>query len=177
MTTLYEHNGQNYRTEAEWLAASGPSMAYDGRYGLARDKDDENETFSDNPNAGTVAKMIAHGNRNFEPSDWEDLRSRAKDAHAACIARMGDDVDAMDTPPDSHGQAKRPGVTGDTAPTDFLARFPEAHRLRVDTMGVPARPIPTPKECVAHARRAVDGDDGGKGFFERFPGASKIGRM
>jgi hypothetical protein len=148
---------------------------------MARDEDDESETFSDNPSSATVDKMIRHAHKNFSPGDWNEFEAKVKNHHAQVMSgQPGDaDVDAMDEPPPFKGQAKRPGlgadalVAGSLAEADFIRRYPGALRIRHDTMGTPERPIPTPKECVQRGRVAAGYDDAA-GYYARFPGARRI---
>jgi hypothetical protein len=131
----------------------------------AADPEDENSESSDNPNAATVAKMIAHGTKNFTPDDWMDLRGKAKDAHQDCIDRMDGDCDAMDTPPPFKGQPKTGASDAGLADANFIRRFPETFRIGRDD-GYGSRQSPN----ASHSMSSKEASD----FTSRFPGSEKI---
>jgi hypothetical protein len=79
-----------------------------------------------------------------------------------------------DAPPDFGGKPET-GASDAVARATFAARYPGTANVGIDNVGIPARSRPTPAECVARARFAVDGPPKGMpSFEERFPGTAKI---
>jgi hypothetical protein len=85
--------------------------------------------------------------------------------HTALCAMLAGDFEAEDTEPapgdpDAEPQGK---LASDAARADFLRRFPDAARIRIDNSGI--------RPSAAAARYSADG---ATSFFELFPDAARV---